>query len=563
MMADIAQGVFQVAQLIYERVQLVKANKSQCERLVERIHVIESAISDLDAIPESEHFKQGLTLLEKCLGDSLKFINQFMEGQKWYRQAIKAKKNESEFTDLNQRLKDCLPLLNLGMVAQQITNREQDVADQKADAQALKVGQAEILSLNQRMLRELQEFKNAAAQRDQILARQLASLKVQLRQGQQPSEKIEAKSPIPEAMHIPYCELMFDSLIGQGSISSVYNGRWEEKPVAIKLLTVPLSGKEGVEFTREVTILSRLRHTHIVQFHGACLEEGHACLVMEPMSQGSLADQLTKRSFTALQQKQLALDIAQGLQYLHHHGLIHRDLKSASILLTAEYRAKIANFGLAKTRAYSIHSITKISQAVGWCAPELLRGESKITPKADTYSLGTVLWELFTGKKPYAELSLEALTRKILAGYRETIPESVPVDIRRLITACWSADPAKRPEMTAIIQQLESYDPAKEFYQKGKSLEEAKDFKVAKQCYQQAADGGAVSALTSLGMFALLGPGGMPKDKAKAYELFFQAAQKGHVRAMKNLAVMLDTGDGVKQDQEQALKWYRKAAAAR
>ena len=176
MMVDIAHGVFQVAQLIYERVQLVKANKSQCERLVERIRVIESAISDLDEIPKSDHFKQGLNLLDKCLKDCLKFINQFMEGQKWYRQAIKAKRNESQFGELNRRLKECLPLLNLGMVAQQITNREQDIADQKADAQALKVGQAEILSLNQRMLRELQEFKNATAQRDKILARQLVKL---------------------------------------------------------------------------------------------------------------------------------------------------------------------------------------------------------------------------------------------------------------------------------------------------------------------------------------------------------------------------------------------------
>lgn len=125
-----------------------------------------------------------------------------------------------------------------------------------------------------------------------------------------------------------------------------------------------------------------------------------------------------------------------------------------------------------------------------------------------------------------------------------------------------SADPDKRPEIAVIIQQLESYDPAKELYQKGKYLEEAKDFKAAKQCYQQAANSGAAGALTSLGMFALLGPGGMLKDKAKTYELFLQAAQKGHARAMKNLAVMLDMGDGIKQDQEQALYWYRKAAAA-
>ncbi len=559
MAADIAKGVFKVAELIYDRVQSVKANKSQCERLVERIRVIEAAVSGLEEIPESDHFKQGLALLEKTLKESLQFINQFMEGQKWYHQAIKAKKNESQFVKLNQQFKACLPLLNLGMVVQQITNREQDIADQKADAKELKAGQAEIISLNQKMLRELQEFKGAAAQRDMILARQLASLKGQLRQIHQP---VEVKSPIPLDYKIPYCELMFDDLIGQGSISRVYRGRWEGQTVAIKLLSVPLSGADGVEFSREVAIMNRLRNPCIVQFYGACLEEDNACLVMENMVNGSLYTQLEKTQLTLLQQKQIALDIARGLQYLHKNGMIHRDLKSANILLTADFHAKIANFGLTKTRNFSIQSITKVSQAVAWCAPEILKGESTITAKADSYSVGAVLWELFTGKRPYAGLSFEILTRKILAGHRENISEFIPVEFRGLIAACWSATPEKRPDMMQIIQQLGVYDPAKTLYQKAKTLEEEKDFKSAQHYYQQAADSGRISALTSLGVFALMGPGGMPKDKVKAHQLFLEAAQKGHPRAMKNLAVMLDTGDGVAQDQKQALVWYQKAGAA-
>lgn len=559
MAADIAEGVFKVAELIYDRVQLVKANKSQCERLVERIRVIEVAVSGLEEIPESDHFKKGLALLEKCLRDSLKFIDQFMEGQKWYHQAIKAAKNESQFNDLNQRLRDALPLLNVGISAQQITNREQDIADQKADAKELKAGQAEIISLNQKMLRELQEFKGAAAQRDMILARQLASLKGQLYQIHQP---VEIKSLIPLDYKIPYCELIFDGLIGQGSISRVYKGRWEGQAVAIKLLSVPLSGADGIEFSREVAIMNRLRNPCIVQFYGACLEEDNACLVMENMVNGSLYAQLEKTQLTLPQQKQIALDIARGLQYLHKNGMIHRDLKSANILLTANFHAKVANFGLTKTRSFSIQSITKVSQAVAWCAPEILKSESTVTAKADSYSFGMILWEVCTGKRPYAGLSFEALTRKILAGHRENVPELIPIEFRGLITACWSATPEKRPDMAQIIQQLEVYDPAKTIYQKAKTFEEAKDFKSAQQCYQQAADSGITSALTSLGVFALMGTGGMPKDKVKAHQLFLEAAQKGHPRAMKNLAVMLDMGDGVAQDQKQALVWYQKAGAA-
>ncbi len=170
-------------------------------------------------------------------------------------------------------MQNCLGDLNLSIVAKQITNREQDFADQKADAASLKSGQAEILPLNQKMMLELQEFKGASSQREEILARQLTSLKWQLQKIRQPDP--DAKELIPLNYQIPFFELTLQAIIAETSVGTIYTGQWNEQPVAIKLLSTPLSSTEGLEFSREVKIMSHLRNQHIVQFYGACLEEGH------------------------------------------------------------------------------------------------------------------------------------------------------------------------------------------------------------------------------------------------------------------------------------------------
>lgn len=557
--AEIAQSVFKIAKMIYDRVQLVKANQAQFKRLVARIQVVQAAINKLDQIPESEDFIKGLDMLQDCLKETLTFINEFSGQSKWYQKAIYAGKNEKKFLELNQQLQECLPLLSLGMLGHQLSKQEEDAADQKADAKALLAGQAQILSLNERMLKELQDFKGAAAERDRILAKQMASLRLQLMYIQKPEE---AKSLIAARDRIAYCELLFGELLAKGNVSQVYQGSWQGQPVAIKLFTSALSGEASLEFAREVKITSRLRHPNIVRFYGAALEGSNACVVMELLAY-DLPGYLAARSIKPLQQKQIALDIAQALAYLHSQSMIHRDLRGANILLTAEGRAKLADFGLAKTQAHTIQSVGgKVTQMVAWCAPELLSAEGEVTEKVDIYSFGTVLWEIFTGKQPFANLSLSKITEKILAGEREQLPEDLPNGLGEMITACWSADPSKRPELSAIVNWLERYDPVQSCYQQAKQMEEKKEYQQARKYYQLAADEGLHNALVKLGVFALSGRHGEPADKNKAYQLFLAAAEKGHPHAMRNLAIMLDKGDDIPVNQQQALIWYEKAGDA-
>ncbi len=560
---SVIKNIVVLADDIYKCIKLVKTNQSQCNRLAARIRVIVEAIAELDKlnkIPETDTFARGIEALENSLRTCATFINEFTQQKRWFYQALKSKKNEQQFESLNQQLQNCLADLNLTILAKQITNREQDIADQKADAATLKTGQAEILSLNQKMMQELQDFKGAASQREEIIARQLMSMKWQLQKMQRSTA--DSKEIIPVDYQIPFFELTLHKLIGKGSIATIFAGRWNEQPVAIKMLSADLSGAEGLEFSREIKIMSHLRNQHIVQFYGACLEEGHACIVMEYLPTGSLFEYLKEHKLTAVQQKKIALDIARGLQYLHRNQMIHRDLHSGSILLTDEYRAKITDFGLTKTYTYSIKSVSKISQAIPWCAPEIL-WPGVITTKADVYSFGTILWEIFTGKKPFAGINTELMLKKIQAGEREELtPAIIPKEIQTLISTCWSAEAEKRLDMEDLIKQLEAYDPGQFLYRQGQIFEKSKDYKTAQIYYQHAVDLNFVDAFASLAMLYLGSKDGITVNKTKAYQLLLSAALKDYPRAMKNLAVMLDKGDGIQKDQRQASFWYRKAGDA-
>lgn len=584
MMASEALGpILTAAKMVYAHVKLVRSNRAQCETLGGRIRVVISAIEGLDSVPDSANFREGLTLLESCLADSLEFVQKFTKVKRWYKQALKAHGNASKFDELNERLQACLPLLNLGMVSKQIIDHERDIADQKSDARAIQDKTDEIFELNKKMFQELQALKGAAVQKDEILALQLASIKIQLKQLVRPPE---TKALIDPHYEVPYSDLLFDRVIGGGSIAQVYAGQWESQPVAIKQFEATFEQAHIKGFAREVAIMSHLRSPYIIQFYGACLVSNRACIVMEYMMQGSLYDYLDTHQLSAVQQQKIALNIARGLHYFHKKGMVHCDLKSANILLNQGLEAKLADFGLAKTRTLSIQSLSKMSQSVPWCAPEVLAGE-KATPAVDIYSFGMVLWELVSGKHPYSTISsLGVLTRKVLGGARETIPDTVPAVYRTLITACWQADPSQRPTAAVIIETLqaavsepevkarggesdvtvsptpsqsEKQASAKAAYERGYQAEKTNAWKKAKASYEEAADLGLSNAMTRLGMFALQGRAMIP-DKASAYAHFKKAAEGGHVRAMKNLAVMLDKGDGVPKDRAQALYWYEKAA---
>ena len=226
--------------------------------------------------------------------------------------------------------------------------------------------------------------------------------------------------------------------------------------MAIKLWNGKLSTDDEQRFIREVQIVQRLNTPrHVPQFYGACLEGGQACLVMEHCALGSLYDYLPSHPLTPVVQHQLAISLAQALQFLHQKKITHRDLKSANILLVTKdslLQVKITDFGLSKAQYPSIASGVDVSRALAWCAPEVLQGE-KATYASDVFSAGMILWEIFTGRRPFT--GRISLKEWIVSGKRESC-EGIPDAYAALITRCWASNPHERPSATELATILQT-----------------------------------------------------------------------------------------------------------
>ncbi|RLN07294.1 hypothetical protein C2845_PM11G14540 [Panicum miliaceum] len=170
----------------------------------------------------------------------------------------------------------------------------------------------------------------------------------------------------------------FSQEIGKGGFGAAFLGYLENgNPVAVKVRSES-SSQGGKEFLAEAQHLTRIHHKNLVSLIGYCKDKNHLALVYEYMPEGNLQDHLrdtsTSKSLTWEQRLQIALGAAQGLEYLHvgcKPALIHRDVKSRNILLTADLGAKIADFGLTKVFSDSkTHITTEPAGTMGYLDPE-------------------------------------------------------------------------------------------------------------------------------------------------------------------------------------------------
>eukprot|EP00884_Botryococcus_braunii_P000534 jgi/Botrbrau1/10481/Bobra.0133s0085.1 len=229
------------------------------------------------------------------------------------------------------------------------------------------------------------------------------------------------------------------------------------------------SATELESFRQEVRVLSRLQHDRIICLRGACLAPPHICIVEELAEGGSLYDRLhgrgTKPGLAAAQRIsyreiiQIALDVADALAYLHGctPTVVHRDLKSQNVLLDRQGRAKVCDFGIAKFKNKTfISTVNSQAGTPNYMAPELFEGQ-RVTEKVDQYSFGILLWEMLTGKMPWASLStpLQVIYVVGVQKRRLDIPSDCTAVLRQIIRECWAEDPDARPSFHTILQMLQ------------------------------------------------------------------------------------------------------------
>ncbi|XP_022896821.1 probable receptor-like protein kinase At1g49730 isoform X1 [Olea europaea var. sylvestris] len=200
----------------------------------------------------------------------------------------------------------------------------------------------------------------------------------------------------------------FNTIIGQGGFGTVYKARFHDGlVVAVKQMNM-VSKQAEDEFCREIELLARLHHRHLVSLRGFCIKRHERFLMYEYMENGSLKDHLltpTRPPLSWRARIQIAIDVANALEYLHFYcnpPLCHRDIKSSNILLDENFVAKVADFGLAhasKDGSVCFEPVnTDIRGTPGYMDPEYVVTR-ELTEKSDIYSYGVVLLELVTARR--------------------------------------------------------------------------------------------------------------------------------------------------------------------
>lgn len=209
---------------------------------------------------------------------------------------------------------------------------------------------------------------------------------------------------------------VLEGKLGAGGMGVVYKATYDEtgQEVALKVLPPTMSGNPQVvaRFEREIAILKRMKHPHIVRYFGGGRSGGQQYFAMEYVPGGSV-ERLVKTKGKLPWEQVLGIlrQVAEALEYAHTSGVIHRDLKPANLFFGTDGKVKLGDFGIARDgEATALTAAGKTVGTYGYMAPEQIAGKPPISRRTDLYALGCVGFELLTGRTPFvAETPAEML----------------------------------------------------------------------------------------------------------------------------------------------------------
>ncbi|MFF8950032.1 serine/threonine-protein kinase [Streptomyces sp. NPDC014940] len=242
--------------------------------------------------------------------------------------------------------------------------------------------------------------------------------------------------------------------LGAGGAADVYRGMdlRLSRPVAVKVFRPGSGTSLRDRFEDEAVVLARLHHPGLVTVFDVGRHEGHAFLVMQLVEGSTLRRRITEATMTVPALVELGIPLAEALGHVHRAGILHRDVKPSNILLDAQNRPYLTDFGI--SRAIDATATTRDGAIVGtaaYLAPEQVTGR-RVEQKADIYALGLVLLECLTGRLEYEGAPLESAVARLHRAPR--IPRRLPAELRDLLGSMTAIEAADRPDAQTCVAVL-------------------------------------------------------------------------------------------------------------
>ena len=243
-------------------------------------------------------------------------------------------------------------------------------------------------------------------------------------------------------------------VLGRGGMGVVHQATDErlDRQVAVKILP-PIEASLSDRLRQEARVLARLDHPALVRIFDADEDDGRPFIVMDLVEGDTLAIRLQDGALDEPTVRRLVGDIAEGLEHAHGKGVIHRDLKPANLVIGADGRTRVVDFGIA--RLIDATGLTEPGMAVGtaaYLAPEQLGTDTEVGPAADVYALGLVALEALTGERPFAGSGVETALARL--DRPPSIPDSLAAPWPQLLRSMTALDPSDRPTAGDVLATL-------------------------------------------------------------------------------------------------------------
>jgi serine/threonine-protein kinase len=262
---------------------------------------------------------------------------------------------------------------------------------------------------------------------------------------------------------------LLEERISRGGSADVWRARDEEldRPVAVKLLHPHLvpDVRARLRLAAEGRLVASLDHPAIVRMYDVLVDDDTPALIMELVEGESLNLRIAREgALTVRAAAGIGAEVAEALAEAHRHGIVHRDVKPSNILLDRDGHAHLADFGIAHSLEADAERLTQTGMVVGtpaYLSPEQLAG-SEVGPRTDSFGLGAVLFEMLTGRPPYAAMAPLLLAEAHAAG-PPAMPDIDPA-LAGITRACLATAPSERPPdagfVAATLRGFSSMNPA-------------------------------------------------------------------------------------------------------